>query len=300
MNQYSVTQFLIAVLILLSKFSNSQPPNTFSYQSILRDNQGVLLINNPVIFNVSILQGSENGIEVYSEVHNVVSNANALVSFEVGNGLLISGDMNVIDWSQGNIFIRVEVDYNSDNSTDLDYTTKMNSVPYAMFAKSAGQLSGSNFKSMRYPIGTEGDVLLFQGSYIVPEGKLLFVTWHNSSNLLYANGIVYDHSSGGGGAVFKSGQNLQIDGALTGILVNDNLEFEFVNHIGAYTVPQGSKLVLLSSGLIPEGNSYRILGYPITSGESSGSCIVLPGGASLNLFDAANSNIGITGYLIPN
>jgi hypothetical protein len=292
---------LIAILFYCCYSLNAftQAPSSFSYQSILRDNQGSVLVNTSVVFRISIISGSENGTSVYSELHSAITNENGLVSLELGNGDIMFGSFNTIDWSTGNYFVRVEVDYNLDSAYDLDYTTKLNSVPFAMYAQSAGQLSGSNYKSMRYPLGTEGDVLLLQGSYIVPEGKLLFVTWHNSSNLLYANGIVYDHSSGGG-AVFKSGQNLQIDGALTGILVNDNLEFEFVNHVGAYTVPQGKKLVLLSNGLIPEGNSYRIFGYPIASGESLGSCIVLPEGTSLDLFDSANSNVGITGYLIQN
>lgn len=277
----------------------AQAPSSFSYQSILRDNQGSVMLNTSVVFRISIISGSENGTSVYLELHSAITNENGLVSLELGNGDILSGSFSTIDWSTGNYFVRVEVDYNLDSAFDLDYTTKLNSVPFAMYAQSAGQLSGSNFKSMRYPLGTEGDVLWLQGSYIVPVGKLLFVTWHNASNLLYANGIVYDTSSGGG-AVFMSGQNLQIDGALTGILVNDNSELEFVNHIGAYTVPQGRKLVLLSNGSIPEANGYRILGYPIVSGESNGSCIVLPEGTSLDLFDSANSNVGITGYLIPN
>ena len=55
-------------------------PEKVSYQAILRDGEGILVTNKELSVNLSVLQGNESGIEVYTETHFTETNANGLVS----------------------------------------------------------------------------------------------------------------------------------------------------------------------------------------------------------------------------
>ena len=59
---------------------------------------------------ISILQGSATGSVVFAETYspNPQTNANGLVSIEIGAGTLVSGDFAAIDWTIGPYYIKTE------------------------------------------------------------------------------------------------------------------------------------------------------------------------------------------------
>ena len=87
-------------LITLLFFSNliSQAPNLMSYQAVIWDASGNLISEKMVSIKLSILQGSVNGTNVYSENHRIQTNINGLVSLMIGGGTNATGKISDINW----------------------------------------------------------------------------------------------------------------------------------------------------------------------------------------------------------
>ena len=123
----------------------AQVPNKMSYQAVVRDGSNNLVTSSAVGMQISILQGSASGTAIYVETQTPTSNANGLVSLEIGAGTVISGTFATIDWANGPYFIKTETDPNGGTSYTITGTSQLLSVPYALHAKTAESLSnGSN------------------------------------------------------------------------------------------------------------------------------------------------------------
>ena len=131
-------KFLPLLLILIGSYvAFAQTPEKMSYQAIVRDANNTLLVDKPVGIQVSILQNSETGSEVYVEVHSVVTNMNGLVALEIGTGVT-SYDFSSIDWTNGPYFVKVETDPTGANNYTISGVNQLMSVPFALYAKASG------------------------------------------------------------------------------------------------------------------------------------------------------------------
>jgi hypothetical protein len=115
----------------------AQAPEKMSYQAVVRNSSNGLVISAPVGMRISILQGSAAGASVYTETQTVNSNANGLVSLEIGSGTVVSGNFSTIDWSADTYFIQTETDPTGGTSYTVTGTSQLMSVPYALHAKTA-------------------------------------------------------------------------------------------------------------------------------------------------------------------
>jgi hypothetical protein len=115
-----------------------QAPEKMSYQAVIRNTNNVLVTNALVGMRVSILQGSVAGTAVYVETHSATTNVNGLLSLEIGLGQVLSGNFVSIDWSNGPYFVKTETDPNGGLSYSITGTNELLSVPYALYAKTAG------------------------------------------------------------------------------------------------------------------------------------------------------------------
>jgi hypothetical protein len=98
--------FTFFATVLLTATLWAQSPEKMSYQTVVRDAANKLVINQAIGMQISILQGSVSGTEVYIETHSPTSNANGLVSVEIGSGTIVSGDFASIDWVNGPILLK--------------------------------------------------------------------------------------------------------------------------------------------------------------------------------------------------
>ncbi len=134
-----VFALLISILITVSVLAQS--PQKMSYQAVIRDASGVLVTEQLVGMQVSILLGATDGPVVYSETQTPTTNANGLVSIEIGTG--ISGyDFSTVDWANGPYFLKTETDLGGGTSYSIEGVCQLLSVPYALHAKTAESLSG--------------------------------------------------------------------------------------------------------------------------------------------------------------
>ncbi len=133
--------FLSAVLFAVNLFA--QTPEKMSYQAVIRDSGNNLVRESQISMQISILQGSENGTAVYVETQNPVTNANGLVSIEIGgeDATVIDGDFSTINWANNIYFIKTETTISG--GEPITGVSQILSVPYALHAKTAETVSGT-------------------------------------------------------------------------------------------------------------------------------------------------------------
>lgn len=127
-----IIHFLFASII-----SFGQAPNKISYQAIVRNSSNVLLTNQTIGMRISIIQGSIVGTADYIETQTTNSNAFGLISIEIGNGNVISGVFNNLNWANGPYYIKTETDPLGGSNYTISSTTEILSVPYALFSKTS-------------------------------------------------------------------------------------------------------------------------------------------------------------------
>ncbi|MDR6921207.1 MULTISPECIES: collagen-like protein [Chryseobacterium] len=137
-------KILLSLGIMLGLFMGlAQAPEKMSYQAVMRNGSGQLLTNQNVAVKVSVLEGSPAGTLVYSERLTGNTNINGLISLEIGTGTVLSGVFSTINWPSGNYYLKTETDPAGGTNYTITGTSQLLSVPYAMYAKSAGGGGGS-------------------------------------------------------------------------------------------------------------------------------------------------------------
>ena len=144
--------------MLMAAFA--QAPQKFTYQAVVR-NESNTLVRGVVGVRISILQGGVTGDVVYMESHTTTTNANGLMTLQVGGGTVLSGDFATIDWANGPYFLKTETDPNGGTNYTIEGTQQLLSVPYALYAATSG-----NGEGPQGPAGPQGE----QGS-AGPQGE---------------------------------------------------------------------------------------------------------------------------------
>ena len=128
----------ILVVLLITATTFAQAPEKMSYQAVVRDASGALVSEQVVGMRIQIKQGSEFGASVYVETQMPTTNANGLVTLEIGAGTVITGSFNSIEWDNGPYLIETETDPTGGTSYTITGTSQLLSVPYALYAKNSG------------------------------------------------------------------------------------------------------------------------------------------------------------------
>jgi hypothetical protein len=161
-----INTLLVAVFLTIAALA--QTPQKISYQSVIRDSGGKLVSNKAIGLRISILQGSVNGTTVYSETQIPASNANGLVSVEIGNGNSVLGSISTINWSSGVYFIKTETDPNGGVNYSINGISQILAVPYAMYAEKAGNGFSGNYADLK------NKPAIFSGKWADLSGKPSF------------------------------------------------------------------------------------------------------------------------------
>ena len=168
---------LLIITLLICVQSYSQAPQSFKYQATARNNSGDLIINQNVGMQISVLQGSANGMIVYVETFSPNTNEFGLININIGTGSS-SNDFSAIDWANGSYFIKIEMDVNGGTNYQDFGTSQLLSVPYALYANNSASSNYSftptapnGFQNIE-PVTIE---LVWGEEYIVPTGKILYI-----------------------------------------------------------------------------------------------------------------------------
>ena len=185
------------LLFFMIPYGYSQAPEKFSYQAVIRDNLHQLVANQPVRLRISILQGSENGTPVYVETQIPLSNANGLISIEVGAGSVVSGNFGSIDWSSGAYFIKTEADPTGGQNYSIEGVSRLISVPYAMHANTAENVTGPVNEtdpvfSASVAAGITVADTVYWNAKLDAESDPLFSAWDKSTGITITESQVTD------------------------------------------------------------------------------------------------------------
>ncbi len=131
------TLLLTLLLLLTITAAWAQAPQRISYQSIIRDANNVVVASSAISVKISLLRGTATGPAVYVETHGITTNANGLVSLNIGEGTAITGSFAGIDWSNGPYLIQTATDPTGGTDYSIIGIAPLNSVPYALNAANA-------------------------------------------------------------------------------------------------------------------------------------------------------------------
>ncbi|MCF8463379.1 MAG: fibrobacter succinogenes major paralogous domain-containing protein [Flavobacteriales bacterium] len=166
MKKHVIFGIQLALLICCSTgiFAQSHP-DKFSYSAIARDASGDPISNSAIGVQISVLEGSINGVVVYQENHTLNSDDFGRLSLQIGGGVVQVGALGLIDWSSNDFFLQVGLDAAGGSAYTEMGTSQLISVPYAMHAKTAASLSGGV-----HSVSATGDTLYLGADYVIIPG----------------------------------------------------------------------------------------------------------------------------------
>lgn len=177
--------FIILAPIFFTISMYAQSPEKMSYQAVIRNSSDVLVTNRQVGMEINIRKGLPTGTIVYTETKTSTTNANGLVSIDIGGEL----GFNTIDWGNDSYFIEIKTAIVPPLTTyTITGTSQLLSVPYALYAKTAGsytEIDGSVTNEIEMPINAAtGDMAYFNGTSWVK-----VIAGRNNQILTYCDGV---------------------------------------------------------------------------------------------------------------
>ncbi len=182
---------IILAHLLINTSIFAQAPQKMSYQAVIRNSSNALITSTPVGMQISVLQGSSTGTAVYVETQTPSTNANGLVSVEIGGGTVVSGNFSTINWANGPYFIKTETDPTGGTAYTITGTNELMSVPYALNAANANVGGFTHYLGEAF----NGGIIyyLYKGSDGLEHGLIVALTestplaWQTTGTLVNAN-----------------------------------------------------------------------------------------------------------------
>jgi hypothetical protein len=141
----------------LSETVCSQVPQNFNWQAVIRDSNGEILENSPVVikFTFRYQIWLDYYFTYYAETHSVQTNESGLVNLKIGTGVPQTGTFSSVSWLSG---LEMQVHLDTGNGFTEISQGQMSSVPFAMLARDNWALNGNNNLDPEHYIGTTDDV----------------------------------------------------------------------------------------------------------------------------------------------
>ncbi|MCI4670071.1 MAG: hypothetical protein MRZ79_18180, partial [Bacteroidia bacterium] len=140
----NIKHLLLSFLVMLIgsvTLAQQVVPQGITYQAAIRDQATGAIITGNVDMRFTILR---NTSLVYQEVENLTPNVFGIVRHVVGTGIATNGDFSTIDWSQGTLTLKVEIDRDNSGTFINMGTTVLRTVPYAFYADRAKTVDNLN------------------------------------------------------------------------------------------------------------------------------------------------------------
>lgn len=137
-----ILSLIIFIITIITSFAQ-QVPQALNYQAVARTATGLIIPTQNVNVRFTILDGSINGTLIYQETHATTTNNFGLFTLSIGTGTVMSGTFNTINWGSGNKFLQVEISADGTNNYQVQGTTQLLSVPYALYAQRTNLVAGN-------------------------------------------------------------------------------------------------------------------------------------------------------------
>ena len=132
-------RYIFIALVLLSDIIMLHAqPQKMTYQSVVRNSNNELVVNQQVGVRVSILEDSVNGPMIYRETHTPTTNVNGLITIMIGEGLHpYTNTLDDVNWDRHTHYLSVEIDPAGGTNYTIFGAQQLVSVPYAFYSESA-------------------------------------------------------------------------------------------------------------------------------------------------------------------
>ena len=173
--------YLFLIFILATFAVIAQTPQKMTYQAVVRNSANALIANQNVSARISIVQGSATGTVIYTETHQVTTNANGLMTVEIGGGTVVTGTFDHINWASGPYFLLTEIDPEGGINYSITTSQQLMSVPYALFAQEAANGFTGNYDDLSNipnfaPVATSGDYNDLTNKPTIPSYQVLSIS----------------------------------------------------------------------------------------------------------------------------
>lgn len=148
----------LCVSTLLGLLLIAQSPQGINYQTAIRDGEGNILPDTELSLQITIRSGAPDGATVYSEVHDVFTNALGLLNIVIGGGTVLSGNFEPIAWGMAPHYLETAVDLSGSKQFQTLGVVQLLSVPYAYHASS---LTITSTNGAKYGVGVDNNGNLF-------------------------------------------------------------------------------------------------------------------------------------------
>lgn len=112
----------------------AQSPFGVAYQGVILNNDMTATANADINLNITILEGDQDGLPVYSESHSVTTNSSGYYRLIIGRGNQLEGDFSMILWGSDNYWVKVDIDKDGNGQFSLLSLNEFLSVPFANYA----------------------------------------------------------------------------------------------------------------------------------------------------------------------
>lgn len=132
--------FILLLLLPGTALFAQQAPKAFKYQAVARDADNQPYANTNLRLRIGVVNAAN--VIAYLETHNVTTSDLGVFSLNVGQGTLLSGNFNNVNWGAEPHFLSIELSTNNGASYTAMGTSPLLSVPYALYAEQAAQMDG--------------------------------------------------------------------------------------------------------------------------------------------------------------
>ncbi|MCX6199484.1 MAG: collagen-like protein, partial [Bacteroidetes bacterium] len=138
-------KFILSALAIVAfaHWALAQVPQAVNYQAVARDASGSVLPNRNISVRITINNGISPGFPEFQETHHATTNQFGLFTLKIGLGTLVFGNFPSITWATGNKYLLVEFDQNGGTNYLNMGASQLLSVPYALYAETAGGSAGT-------------------------------------------------------------------------------------------------------------------------------------------------------------
>ncbi len=147
-------------------------PRGINYQAVVRNDAGEPLANTIIDVQVGLYISEDNQFD-YREKHQVTTNDFGQFSLIIGQGQAETGTFSEADWGQKNYQLSVTI--NGIDGFDQPVLTKLQSVPYALYADRAKTVDGMpihQLSDVAEATPASGQVLKWDGNQWVPADEM--------------------------------------------------------------------------------------------------------------------------------
>jgi len=248
--------FLLLSLFVILQTLSAQAPSSFRYQAVARDAGGVVITGN-IEIRFSLLEDDASGVARYMETHSALTNVQGVFELSVGNGNIISGNLEMVDWGHHQYWLKVEMKTPGANDFTAMGASQLLSVPYAMYAKESGDqlIQGSGISINNGVISNVGDL-----------------SANNELQNLSVNGNQLSISNGNSvtlptGTTYTEGAGIDINGnAISALDISPTNEMQMLSVNGNQLNITGGNSVTLPTGTTyTEGAGIDINGNAISA-----------------------------------